>query len=259
MEQELTPAAAEQTLEIAPPAIAEDVPPTGEEAFDAEGNPLAVADPSPVVESGDEQQQPKPDAIQAETALQQLLQERIELQQVLEQAEQQRAQAEAEAYWNAYEKDLNEWFQSASKVVYGNSQNAFDQSAYIQNEMGKLQAQYAHGQKQLREAREGAILSEIQRQQYPKYVAQVAQSYGLPPEAMNDLLHLPKGTMEKEASRLAAVYHTIQGLYRENDQLKRSRAAQAVGGVAPGGGRAAGGRIKAGSRDHLLALWGKGR
>lgn len=261
METELTPSAAEATLEVVSSNVAEPVLPTGDADFNAEGNPLASAEESPTEESGGGQ---SVDAIlaeaeQAKAVANQLMQERRDIEQMLAQRAAAEQAAQAEAYWQSYEHNLDGWYQQASAVVYQNAQNAYDQSAYIAAEMAKVQAQYAEGQRQLRTARETAIWGSIQAQQYPAYVAQVAQANGLPREAIQDLLHLPQGQMEQEAARLARVYHTIQGLYKENDQLKRSRAAQAVGGIGPGGGRAAGGRIKAGSRDHLLALWGKGR
>jgi hypothetical protein len=267
VDTELTPSAAEATLEVVSSEPAESFSPTGATAFDAEGNPLAETSSSPEpVSVGSQQAEAVAEATpvaedveQTKAELNRLLQERREIESLIAQRAAAEEQAQAEAYWSGYENELDSWFQKASQVVYQNAQNAYDQSAYIAAEMAKVQAQYADGQRQLRTAREGAIWGAIQAQQYPTYVAQVAQSHGLPPEAVQDLMHLPQGQMEKEAARLAKVYHTIQSLYKENDQLKRSRAAQAVAGFGPGGGRAAGGRIKAGSRDHLMALWGKVR
>lgn len=260
MEKELTPSAAEATLEVVSSEPADISLPTGDTPFDAEGNPLASEAMSPeeeVAGSASSEAEPTVDETQAELA--RLRQERAEIEAMLTQRAQAEAQAEAERYWNTYESELDSWMSKASQVIYQNAQNAYDQSAYIAREMEKVQKQYAEGQRQLRTAREQAIWGAVQQQQIPTVAGQIAQKYGLPQEAANDLMHLPPGLMEKEAQRLSKVYETIQQLYQENDQLKRSKAAQAVGGMTPGGGRAAGGRIKAGSRQHLLALWGQGR
>lgn len=264
MDSQLTPDNINETLTIAP-EITEDDGYTGD-AFDADGDPLepesaltdltgedAGEDMAAAPEGGDAGPQEASTVEMAELeALRRAKEERDQWQQWYVQAQAAAQQQQAQQHWDGQLAQANQYFAQREQQIYAEAAQAYDAPEFIKAEMTRLNQERGQWVGQYQQARQQAEYQQFAVQQIPAYAQHVAQHYGLGAQAVRELMAVPPDYMPREAARMARERH----LFRQLDQVKRTQAAAAVAGnsVAPGGGRATGGRIKAGSRAHLLSL-----
>lgn len=261
MDSELTPQNVETQLAVAPEILAADDAPTGD-AFDVEGEPLGLdaapgedgdgASAAPPQEEGD---QPESGAGDAAAELEALRREKAEFDRLraeMAQQEQAMRQQQAAQWWQQQEAQASNYFAAREQQIYAQAQQQYDAPAYIRQEMARLNQQRSAWEAQYRQTREAAVWQFAAQAYVPQYAHEVADHYGLDQQARSELLAYAPDQMPRAAQMLARE----QQARKLMDQARRSAAARTVAGAspAPGGGRATGGRIKAGSRAHLLAL-----
>ena len=257
MDSELTPSNIDATLTVEPEAAAATEEATGD-AYDVVGEPLDLADAPEADDDG------APDAADggdgrsnAELAeeVERLRQEKQELDRIraaMAQQEEQRRQQQAVAYWQQMEAQASAHFAAREQAIYAQAQQQYDPAAFIKQQTAYLNRERDTWNAQYRQVREQRLMEFAAQAFVPQYAQEVAQHYGLDQQGRQELMRYSPDDMPRMAAHIAE----RQRLRRELDQYKRSQAARTVGAAspAPGGGRATGGRIKPGSRAHLLSL-----
>lgn len=257
MDTELTPSNIDTTLTVMPEATAAADEPTGD-AYDVVGEPLVFADAPEAEDDGASAGTDESDgssSVDLAEEVQRLRQEKQELDRIraeMAQQEEARRQHQAAAFWQQQEAQAAAHFQAREQAIYAQAQQQYDPAAFIRQQMAYLNRERDTWQAQYRQTREAAVWQFAAQAYVPQYVGELAQQYGLDSQGQQELLQYHPNDMPKMAGYIAE----RQRLRRELDQYKRSQAARSIGAAnpAPGGGRAAGGRVKAGSRDHLLSL-----
>ena len=257
MDSELTPSNIDATLTVVPEAAAAADEPTGD-AYDAVGDPLDFADApeaeddaaSVGADEGDGQS-----TAQLAEEVERLRQEKQELDQIraaMAQQEEARRQQQATAFWQQQEAQASAHFTAREQAIYAQAQQQYDPAAFIRQQMAFLNRERDAWQAQYRQTREAAVWQFAAQAYVPQYANEVAQHFRLDQQSQRELMQYHPNEMPRMAAQIAE----RQRLRRELDQYKRSQAARSIGSAspAPGGGRATGGRIKAGSRAHLLSL-----
>lgn len=260
MDSELTPQNIEATVSVEPEAAAAPDDSTGD-AYDEVGEPLGFADAPEGEDDGEAVQSSEGDGQSSDglaRELERLRQEKQELDQIraqMAQQEEARRQQQAAAWWQQQEAQANAHFTAREQAIYAQAQQQYDPSAFIRQQMGALNRERDTWQAQYRQTREAAVWQFAAQAYVPQYAQEVAQHYRLDPQGQQELMQYHPNEMPRMAAQIAE----RQKLRRELDQYKRSQAARTVGAAnpSPGGGRATGGRIKAGSRAHLLSLLGQ--
>lgn len=257
MDTELTPGNIDTPLTVMPEATAADDEPTGD-AYDEVGDPLELAD-APEAEgdgaSAEADGGDGPSAADLAVEVERLRKEKQELDRIraeMAQQEEARRQQQAAAFWQQQEAQAAAHFDAREQAIYAQAQQQYDPAAFIKQQMSYLNRERATWEAQYRQTREAAVWQFAAQAYVPQYAGELAQQYGLDPQGQQELLQYHPNEMPKMVGYIAE----RQRLRRELDQYKRSQAARSIGAAspAPGGGRAAGGRIKAGSRAHLLSL-----
>lgn len=260
MDSELTPDNIGATLEIAPEISAEADAPTGD-VFDEEGEPLEQdAEPESDDQSGDslaaaEAPEETPDAQAVAQELERLRQEKAEFDRLraeLQAQQQEQSRRQAEAFWGQQEAQASQYFAAKEQQIHLAAQQQYDPQAYLRQAYAALNQERTNWEAQYRQTREAALWQFAAQAYVPQYAQEVAQHYGLDAQARQELMQYQPDDMP----RMAAVLQREQRARQIEDQARRSVAAQKVAASTPrpGGGNATGGRIRAGSRAHLLHL-----
>ena len=177
--------------------------------------------------------------------------------------EAERVEREATARWDQRLEQANAEFARREDVIYQNAENSLNPTAYLREELTKLQNEAMSWYAAYRDSREQALRQFNDAREIPLYAARVVEHYKLPKEAINELLDYPADLMEREAQRMRRDLIKERKAQKHIDQLKRKAAARAIAAqsVAPGTGRGGSGdSVQAGSDDHYFAIpWTRGR
>lgn len=256
MDTELTPQNVDAQLTVEPEIVAATDDATGD-AYDVVGEPLE-SDDAPESEGAETADQPPddgPDPAALAAEVERLRAEKRELDQIraqMAQQEEARRQQQAAQWWQQQEAQAEAHFAAREQGIYAQAQQQYDPAAFIRQQMAALNRERSSWESQYRQTREQAVWQFAAQAYVPQYAGEVAQHYGLDAQSAQELMSYHPNEMPRMAAQIAE----RQKLRRELDQYRRSQAARTVGAAspAPGGGRATGGRIKAGSRAHLLHL-----
>lgn len=174
-------------------------------------------------------------------------------------AEQQRAaqQANAEQYWeNAYLEAEN-WFRTRQQAIYAEADDAIAPVAYVQQQMDILSKQWTGWLRDFHALREQAAWQFAMQQALPNYAGQVADHYGLPRDAVPELLTYPHELIPREAQRMKRERDERAKERRKATQAERKRQREQVYGnaVFPGsGGPVPKDKVEMGGDDHYLSI-----
>ena len=184
-----------------------------------------------------------------------------EYERQMAQYEAQRKQQEAEAYWNDRLNNAVNWFADKEARLYQQAEQSLSPVGFLQEKLSELSREKDAWFGQFYAAREQALWQFAEAQAIPNYAARVAEHFGLPQEAIAELLEYPAELMEREAIKLRNRLIKERNRQKEVDKLKRRDAARkrAAKTVAPGDGRGAPGKTVPGSDAHYFAIpWTRG-
>jgi hypothetical protein len=187
-----------------------------------------------------------------------------EYERYLAQQQSQRQEQEAVQYWDKRLAEANDFFARREAVIYQNAENNLNPVAYIKAEITNLNNEANAWYGQYRDNREQALWQFAHQQAIPAHAARVVDHYKLPKETVEELLDYPPEMMEREAQKIRARLITERKRQRTIDQLKRKEAARKIAAqtVAPGSGRAAGGRGDSApsfEEGYASIPWSRGR
>lgn len=128
--------------------------------------------------------------------------------------------------------------------------------AWKTNEYRKLFGEYQYWLNDFHGQREASIWEVVKKAALPGYCAEVADYYGLPREAISQLLTYPPDLIPREAERMKRERDQRAAERRKATQLARRAKNLELGGknVTPGSGRASGKEPELGSDDHYDSI-----
>jgi hypothetical protein len=163
------------------------------------------------------------------------------------------------AYWDGIERQAEEAFAAKYDQIDIDATDYHDPEAYKRQKRGELQNEMKVWYREFNASQTQARAKAQERAAIPVYAAKLATHYGLSVEQAHELLEYDPSRMDYEAQKLARHNAQITRLKKRNQQTQRgnARVGMAQNPVSSGGsGRAAPIRVKAGSDNHLLAIFG---
>lgn len=200
----------------------------------------------------------EPDVALEDEELLELRRKNAEYQELQRRLEYQTQQQKNQEYWAGIEGEAEAAFEAKYAKIQQDKQGYIDPEVYELQKLGELNAEIKHWYKSFYASQNQAKAKAQERAAIPVYAARVATHYGLTTAQAHELLEYTPQQMDREAQKLAR--HNAQ-LSKYRKQLKQQQRGDARQGLArnPVGtgnsGRSAPVKVRAGSQNHLLALF----
>jgi hypothetical protein len=178
-----------------------------------------------------------------------------QLQNRLQYEAQQRRNSE---YWEGIESQAEDAFASQYDQIFVDAQGSLDPDAYIRQEIPKWTSAVTRWVKEFEASKRQAVAKAQERAAIPVYAAKIATYYKLSTAQAQELLEYDSRMMDREAQKMKRYNDQIARLKANNTQATRGKKKAELAGnpVRSGGsGRAAPIKVRAGSDNHLLALF----
>lgn len=171
-------------------------------------------------------------------------------------------QVKAEQFWDNALAAGNQQFADREAAInreaeqYKLEYGAERAEAWKTQEIRKLFGEYQGFINKFHADREASIWQVVMKAALPGYCAEVAEHYGLPKEAVSQLLTYPPDLIPREAERMKRERDQRAAERRKASQLARRAKNLELGGknVTPGNGRASGQELELGSDDHYMSI-----
>lgn len=173
-------------------------------------------------------------------------------------AERQRViRAQAEQQHRARFARIDSDYEQAQIRIEREAEDAPDPAKFVRVNMARLNDWRQGERDKLHQEEVGKLRNAYAAASQPNFARQVGQVYKLTPKEIDELTEIEPRYMESEAKKIVARRSEIDALKAQLDQMKREIAAgrAAPAAVTPGTGRGGSRRVKAGSLDHLQAIY----
>lgn len=194
-------------------------------------------------------------------AAEQALQEAASAEAAYQEAQRVQQQQHAEAYWNNALAQAKDWYASRRNAIFQEARTAIDPAGFVERETEFLDREYQTWLDQYHQQREQAFWEFAMQQALPNYVRDVVAHYGLPQDAMAELMEYPVNLIPREAEKMKARRSREAALKRAATQAARKakREAMMENGVFPGSGRSANTDVPLDSDDYYNSIpWQRG-
>lgn len=148
-------------------------------------------------------------------------------------------------------------YEQAQIRIEREAEDAPDPAKFVRVNMARLNDWRQAERDKLHQEEVGKLRNAYAMASQPNFARQVGQVYKLTPAEIDELAEIEPRHMESEAKKIVARRSEMDSLKAQLDQLKREVAAgrAAPAAVTPGTGRGGTRRVKAGSIDHLAAIF----
>lgn len=169
----------------------------------------------------------------------------------------QQQQQKNQQYWDGIESQAANAFQAKYDQIFTDAQNYVDPDGYVRTKVAEWTREVTGWVKDFESSKNVARARAQEQSSIPVYAAKLATHYKLSIEQAHELLEYHPQQMDKEAQRRAQSNAREASLKKKARQTQRADARNplAKNPLSTGSGKSGPIRVKAGSDNHLLALF----
>ncbi len=222
------------------------------ETEDAEDDEDALQDDDEDADADDDEDE------DPEEDLDTLRQQAAEYNQLQRRLEYQAQQQRNQEYWGGIEAQADAAFDAKYAFIQREKHQRLDGDTYETEALATLNGEIKQWYREFYASQNDARARAQEKAAIPVYAARVATHFGLSAEQANDLLEYQPQQMVREAQKVARHNEQLRKYQKNQTQNTRSNAQQKLAGnpVRSGGsGRGAPTKVRAGSMNHLAAIF----